>query len=306
MKKVLISVMMLALVLLWTAAVSAFVRYEDKHPKKQSDVTLTGYTDYAPFGQVEFPGEAIIGKFKTFMQPMLDTLAQENKIRYRQNFDKQNYPAQIQQVRRGEIDVALGVYHETETFRGLELVYPAVLINPVTVFMLPQRIDEVKSTDDLKKLKGVRTSKETYSDFVEQQLAAYNIETVDNSYDLFERLFTRKADYILISQFYGLIEASKLGLRNQISIAKQTLWQIPMFIGISKLSRHRKLLAQKFTRYLENPQNRELLKQNLIKFVEQAEIDSQGVVPPTFGMELPADKPLDVSGESVSIKEKQD
>ena len=78
MKKVLISVMMLALVLLWTAAVSAFVRYEDKHPKKQSDVTLTGYTDYAPFGQVEFPGEAIIGKFKTFMQRFICRYANDN------------------------------------------------------------------------------------------------------------------------------------------------------------------------------------------------------------------------------------
>ena len=98
-------------------------------------------------------------------------------------------------------------------------------------------------------------------------------------------IITKKADYILISQYYGLIEASKLGLRGQISVAKQTLWQIPMFVGISKLSRERKMLTQKLTRYLEKPENQEIIKQNLIRLVNEAEINAQGIVPPTFGLE---------------------
>lgn len=35
----------------------------------------------------------------------------------------------------------------------------------------------------------------------------------------------------MVSQYYGLVEAIKLGLREQISIAKQTLWKMPLFIG---------------------------------------------------------------------------
>ena len=120
---------------------------------------------------------------------------------------------------------------------------------------------------------------------MEEQLKEYNIETVDNSYDLFERLFTKKADYILISQYYGLIEASKLGLRSQISVAKQTLWQIPMFIGVSKLSRERKMISQKLTRYLEEPENQKIIQQNLIRLIDEAEANAQGIVPPTFGLE---------------------
>lgn len=285
MKKLLVSSMMLALMLLWAAAGSAFVRYEDKHPKKVREVRITGFLDYAPFGYTEHPEEKLYGKFFTVFQPMIDTVQQENNLKILYELSKRNFPAQVQEVRRGDIDVVLGAYHQTELFRGLELIYPAALINPVTVFMLPTRIDEVKSVTDLKKLKGVRTSKEVYSDFVEQQLQEYDIETVDNSYDLFERLFTKKADYILISQYYGLIEASKLGLRGQISVAKQTLWQIPMFIGVSKLSKERKMISQKLTRYLEDPKNQEIIKQNLIRIVDQAEADAQGVVPPTFGLE---------------------
>ncbi len=285
MKKLLVSSMMLALMLLWAAAGSAFVRYEDKHPKKVREVRITGFLDYAPFGYTEHPEEKLYGKFFTVFQPMIDTVQQENNLKIFYELSKRNFPAQVQEVRRGDIDVVLGAYHQTELFRGLELIYPAALINPVTVFMLPTRIDEVKSVADLKKLKGVRTSQEVYSDFVEQQLKEYNIETVDNSYDLFERLFTKKADYILISQYYGLIEASKLGLRSQISVARQTLWQIPMFIGVSKLSKERKMISQKLTRYLEDPKNQEIIKQNLIRIVDQAEADAQGVVPPTFGLE---------------------
>lgn len=277
--------MMTGLVVLWAAAGSAFVRYEDKHPKKIREIQFTGFLDYAPFGYTEYPDGVQYGRFFTVFQPMIDTLAEENNLKVKYNLYDRNYPMQIQKVRQGEIDVALGAYHQTELFRGLELIFPAAFINPVTVMMLPNRINEVKTVDDLRKLKGVRTSREQYSDFVEKQLKSFEIETVDNSYDLFERLFTKKADYIVIGQYYGLIEASKLGLRSQISTAKQALWQVPVFVAVSKLSRERKMLSQKLTRYLEDEQNQKLLQQNLIKIVNDAEINAQGIVPPTFGLE---------------------
>lgn len=70
--------------------------------------------------------------------------------------------------------------------------------------------------------------------------------------------------------------------QNIISVAKQTLWQVPMFIGVSKLSKHRKLLSQIITRWLETAENRENIKQNIIRIVNEAEIRAQGTVPPTF------------------------
>ena len=195
----------------------------------------------------------------------------------------------MQEVRKGEIDVIFGAYHQTELFRGLELIYPAAINNPITVFMLPDRINEVKSTDDLRKLKGVKIAHEVYSDYINEQLKQFSIETVDTPYEMFEKLFTRQADYILISHYYGLIEAVKLGLRGQIAVARQTLWQIPMFIGISKLSRERKMLAQKLTRYLEDENNRKAFQDGGARMLAEFEKNAQGVVPPTFGLEK-ADK----------------
>ena len=285
MKKALFSSIIIGLSLIWAASGSAFVRYEDKHPQKVREVRITGFIDYAPFGYTEHPERPLYGKFYTVFQPMIDTLQQENNLKILYELSKRDFPAQVQDARQGKVDIVLGAYHDTELFKGLQLIYPAALINPITIFMLPNRINEIKTLDDLKKLKGVRTSREQYTDFVENQLKAYEIETVDNSYDMFERLFTKKADYIVIRQYYGMVEASKLGIRNQISIAKQTIWQVPMFIGISKLSKERKMLSQKLTRYLKEPKNRELLMQNLIRIVNEAEIAAQGLVPPTFGLE---------------------
>lgn len=266
-------------------AANAFVRYEDKHPQKRRDIHITGFIDYAPFGFVEHPNAKIYGNFTSIFQPMFDTLAKENNWRLFYDLQKDTYQTLVQGTRQGEYDVLLGAYHQTEDYRGLELIYPAALNNPITVFMLPNRINEVQSVKDLKKLKGVRISREIYSDYINEQIKQFNLETVDTPYDMFERLFTKKADYILVSHYFGLLESIKLGLREQVAVARQTIWQIPMFIAVSKLSRERKLLSQKLTRYIEDPENQKAFQANIAKMVEEFEKKYQGVVPPTFGLE---------------------
>ena len=213
---------------------------------------------------------------------MLDTFAKENNLEITYDVQKKDFLTLVQEVRKGKLDLVLGAYHQTELFKGLGLVYPAMITNNITVFMLPHRVGEVKKTDDLKKLKGVRIAKEFYSDFVENKLKEYNLETVNTEYELFEKLFTQKADYILGSHYYILIEAAKLGLGNQISPAKQALWQVPMFVGVSKISPQRKFIVQKLTRYLEKPENQEIIRQNLIRIVNEALEKGQSIVPPTF------------------------
>ncbi len=275
---------------LWVAFISAicifraeaFVRYEDKHPQKVRDIRITGFIDYAPFGYTEHPDEVVRGRFFTVFQPMLDTFAKENNLEITYDVQKKDFLTLVQEVRKGKLDLVLGAYHQTELFKGLGLVYPAMITNNITVFMLPHRVGEVKKTDDLKKLKGVRIAKEFYSDFVENKLKEYNLETVNTEYELFEKLFTQKADYILGSHYYILIEAAKLGLGNQISPAKQALWQVPMFVGVSKISPQRKFIVQKLTRYLEKPENQEIIRQNLIRIVNEALEKGQSIVPPTF------------------------
>ncbi|MBE6444917.1 MAG: hypothetical protein E7019_02510 [Alphaproteobacteria bacterium] len=283
MKKNCFFAIILGISVLLTANSYALSISEFRPQNKHKEIIATGFTEYPPFGYSvkNKRGEDILA---SIFKPILDNMAIDNNWTPTYVLYK-DYDRQVLEVKRGNIDVILGAYHDTTLYDGIELVYPAAIINPITVFMLPNRISEVKSTEDLQKLKGVRVKHEVYSNFVEKQLQFYDIESVDTTYELFERLFTKKADYILIGQYYGLIEASKLGVRNQISVARQTLWQMPMFIGVSKLSQYRKMLVQKIANHLNVPANIEEIKQKIIQMVDKAEIDAQGVVPPTFGME---------------------
>ena len=241
-----------------------------------ADASITGFAGYTPFGYIKNKG------FHTVFRPMINDLVREKKLLINSEYTASDLEKITNAIRQGKLDVFLGVYHETEIFGGIELIYPAVLTNPITIFMLPARINEVKNITDLQKLKGARHNSEYFSDFVEEQLQSFNVEKVDTSYELFEKLFTKQIDYIVASQYFGLIEASKLGLRKQISVAKQALWQIPMFVGISQLARHRQALHNIFTEYLSQPDNLKKIKQNIINLVNQAEADAIGIVPPKF------------------------
>lgn len=263
----------------------SFVRYEDKNPRKIREIRITGFLDYAPFGYVDHPDSKVKGKFHTVYEPMIEKFKKENNLKIIYDLQRMDYEDLIQEVRSGEIDMVLGAYHDTELYKGLELVYPSIISNPVTIFMLPNRINEITDTESIKKLKGVRSEMETYSDFVEEQLQSYDIEKVKTPYEMFERLFTKKADYILVSQYFGLWEAARLGLRGQIAVARQTIWKMPLFIGVSKISPQRKLIIQKLTHFSEKPENRQMIEDNLIRMITEFESANKGVVPPTFGLE---------------------
>ena len=108
---------------------------------------------------------------------------------------------------------------------------------------------------------------------------------VETSYAMFEKLFTREADYIITSYYYGMVEAIKLGIQKQVAPAKQALWNIPMFVGVSKTSRNRDLIAKRLTAYLHDDNNIKVLKESLQEEIKKIEKQYEGTVPPTFGLE---------------------
>lgn len=284
-----------------THQAAAFVRYEDKHPKKITEVHMTGYIDYAPFGYVDNPNSLVYGNFHTFFQPMIDYVIKEANLKMHYDLQQRTVDDLVQKVRAGDIDFMVGAYYQTEMFKGLYLLYPAAIYNPITVFMLPNRINEVKSTEDLKKLKGVRNVNELFSDYVENQVAELNPIEAETSYEMFEKLFTKQADYIITSYYYGMVEAIKLGIQKQVAPAKQTLWNIPMFVGVSKTSHNRDLIAKKLTAYLHDDNNLKILKESLQQEIKKIEKQYEGTVPPTFGLEKLKDTDEKTS-EDVSVK----
>ncbi len=285
MKKTLLTVFTFSVLTVLVHNALAFVRYEDKHPKKVTELHMTGYINYAPFGWVDNPDGVVYGQFHTVFQPMIDSFIKEANIKMHYDLQQKNFDDLAQKVRQGDIDFMVGAYYQTEMFKGLHLLYPAAMHNPITVFMLPNRINEVKTTDDLKKLKGVRYTGEYFSDFVEKKVAELNPMEVDTIYQMFEKLFTKEADYIISSYYFGMLEAIRLGLKKQIAPAKEALWNIPVFVGVSKTSRNRELISKRLTKYLNETQNTDMLKRNIQNVINDFEKKYEGVVPPTFGLD---------------------
>ncbi len=289
MKKILLTIFIASALTAIIGKAFAFVRYEEKQPKKVTELHMTGYIDYAPFGWVDNPGGVVYGNFHTVFQPMIDDFIEKANVKMHYDTHQRTFDDLAQKVRQGDIDLLVGAYYQTETFKGVHLLYPAALYNPITVFMLPNRIGEVKSTDDLKKMKGVRNTNEIFSDFVEKKVAEFNPMEVDSSYAMFEKLFTKQADYIITSYYYGMLEAIKLGIRHQVAPAKQTLWKIPVFVGVSKVSKHREFISKRLTAWLNEKKNLDLLQQSLQQEISAFEKRYEGVVPPTFGLEKTED-----------------
>ena len=293
MKKIMLTIFSIILCSQAASDAYGYVRYEDKNPKRKIELTMAGYTDYPPFGWSE-KNESGWDGYKNVFTPLMNIFIEDAKVELNTKLHIKNTDDLVQNVREGSIDFFVGAYHETEIFKGLHLLYPAVIYNPITVFMMPNRISEVSSTEDLKKLKGVRNVNEIFSDFVNQKVAELKPIEVNSAYEAFEKLFNREADYIISSYYGGMAEAIRLGLKKQIAPAKQSLWRIPMFVGVSKTSRNREMISKRISKYLTDKNNIKAVEQNIQTLISEMEKKYEGVVPPSFLKDrTPEEKPAE-------------
>ena len=193
-----------------------------------------------------------------------------------------DYDNLIRRVRAADADVIFGIYYGTKKYDGLDFVLPAVIDNPVVLIMLPQNVDKVKSLDDLKKLKGAFFAQDKFNDFVKNKIEAYDVIKEKDSLELFRKLFMGEIDYIFASYYFGVAQSSNLGLRHKLSISKQAIWNMPMFIGVAKASPHHKSLLQSLMKFAEKEQNRKLLSDALANKVKEYEQKSLRITPPIF------------------------
>jgi len=260
----------------------AQIETPDIKSNSSEKLRVTGFPDYFPFG--EFSKED--GEFHSVFLPFLDTFIKEADFYVEYTPSQFDYANTIREAaKKGKSDLILGIYNDTSLYKDLKYIYPAAIINPVHVVMLPSRIGELKSVQDLQKLKGAIHKKDIFSDYQKKIFAPYQLETVDNSYDLFGKLMTGEIDYIFTTLYFGIIESTKLGIRHQIAFSKQSLWRIPMFIGLSKLSSHREYLSKKLSKSLEQKETRDKIQQHMMEIIHKIEEENKGVVPPSYSLE---------------------
>ncbi|MDD4556684.1 MAG: ABC transporter substrate-binding protein [Alphaproteobacteria bacterium] len=257
----------------------AMLDTSERERKRFKAMNVTSFIDYPPFGYLQEPEKK--STFTSFLKNFLNDYAEEHNFQITYTIGN-SYLEEIRDVRSGKIDLILGIYSKTEIYNGIEYIYPSVVNNPIYIITMPNRINGIKSTADLTSLKGGIHTKEHWNDYVQTQINRLKTEKFDNSYKLFEKLFRGEIDYIIGSRYFYMVEASKLGLLNKISFSKSAVWDMPMFLGLSKTSRDRAYIAQTLTRKLENPKNLEKINNYLIEMMNNIEKQNQGVVSPEF------------------------
>lgn len=261
-------------------------------------IEVSGFDDYPPFGYNHRQDRGI--EWRSVFMPIVDNMLLEinKKVSYQtyhQTSDKEISEA----IKMGDIDLFLGAHNQSDRFDKLMLFYPSILSNPITFFVIPSKMADIKSAEDLQKLKGVRYSGEIFTDFIEEKIKSWDIEKVDTTYELFEKLFTKQADYILSSYYFCYIEAVKLGVSHQIAFSKTPIWNIPLFVGVSYKSPYRDTITYHIKRYFEDQRVISAIKSNLQKIINEFEKEYSGVVPPAYNTEEKtpddADKKKDIT-----------
>lgn len=259
----------------------ALIVKDNNNKRVQQKITLTGFADYAPIGKKI---GTYSSTYQTIFQRVLDKLAQEKFLQYTYEINP-DYKSSIAQTKTGKIDIVLGVYFDTYIYNEIEIVYPAVLANPISVIMLPQRISEIRSIEGLKKLKGGISQQEFLSDFVAKQITNFQVTSFENSDQMFRALFRKEIDYIFASYYWGTIEISNLGLENQVTFSKQSLWDMPIFIGVPRMSENYKSLVLPLEKILNNAEMKKNIQEDLIKMINNIKRDNSGVNAPSYATE---------------------
>ncbi len=284
----------------FASAASAQVEFETIKSHSQVKLQVVGFFDYYPFGQ--YQNNEYSGVFK----PFIEYFSKYGKYILDYMPISKNYEDTIRDVVKGEADIVLGMYAETSLYSDLKYIYPAAIDNPVHLVMLPSRIGEVRSVGDLKNLKGAVHAKERFSDYVKDRLNDLKVEYVDNSYDLYGKLIRGEIDYVLTGIYFGTIETAKLGLRHQVAFSRQGIWNMPVFIGISKASFHREYLSHTLSVMLGKPETREKIKNDMMEIVNGIISQYAGTVPPTYIKKEtpppPAQTPPAKKGKSATTK----
>ena len=277
MKKIVTCAAVAFLFSVLAASAGAQVEFEKIKSRTQEKLQVTGFFDYYPFGAYE--NNVYSGAFR----PFIEYFANEGK--YVLDFlpVTMNYEDTVREVaKKAEADILLGMYSETSLYADMKFIYPAAIDNPIHLVMLPSSMGRVRSTADLQNLKGAVHAKERFSDYVKAQLDKLKLERIDDSYELYGKLIRGEIDYVLTSIYFGTIETAKLGLRHQVAFSKQSLWTMPVFIGISKSSFHREYLSHTLSQMLSKPEIRAKIKQDMTDIVNKVIEKSAGTVPPTY------------------------
>lgn len=260
----------------------SYVNFE--YSQRHWTLTYSGYTNYSPFGtykRIKLPYSGYREEYTSTFSAFAQKFFADNNIEAQLRLDT-DYLNLIRRVRAGEIDILFGAYYNTKRYDGFDFVMPALIDNHVILIMLPSNVGKVKNLEDLKKLKGAIWADDQYTDYVSNELKKFNLSEEKDNYEIFRKLFTQEIDYIIGTYYFSVAQAAELGLVGRLSFSKQPLWNMPIFIAVSKASANHKAIYQSLLKFVESKENKALFTDAMKKVVHQLEQKSMRTTPPVF------------------------
>ena len=308
MKRLFLGCMLFLISFLPSRTDAQYMVHEENFLK--SALNVAGLPDFPPFSSYENTDRGLELK-SAFLMPVINAMKKYgfsieiHKPRETGNSPEDNIHVQniILNTNDGLFNLFIGSYADTKLFKGMSLIYPAVISNPVHIITLPDTQQKIKKASDLKSLRGIVCKSEYFSDFVLRKIKSLNITYVDTPLEAYEKLFVGDADYLLGSMYYNRMMASKYGIEHYLAYSKKPLFKIPIFIAMSKqtplFSEYMKVFQTEFSK----PEFGDEVKKEILRIVEEEVRKNQGIVPPAFAKKVVENKVDDIEKKAETSTE---
>ena len=168
--------------------------------------------------------------------------------------------------------------------------------------MLPNRIHEVKTVTDLKNLKGAYIQNEVFSDYMLGVFSNLSLTPLEDADEAYKQLLIGDIDFILGSYYYQYPMILQRGLREYVAFSSRPLWNMPMFVALSKRIENKVDIYEYFRKLLTGGTFKEKVLQYIKQRIKQKEEMFAGVVPPMYAKPQNAN---DLTPAQERLKEKQ-
>lgn len=247
-----------------------------------SRIRVTTYPDYFPFGYKKTNNADSNDLVGSVFRDVITELTQQDDGPFLSYFYFDTFQDAIVSMKTGNVHAFLGAFYATTSFDDFDFVFPAVLNNPVHLMMLPEKINEVKTVEDLKNLKGVYVKTEMFSTYMLNVFEGLSLTPVENTDEAYKQLLVGDIDFILGSFYYQYVKVLETGLKGYISFSSRPLWTMPMFFALSKRIENRKSINEFFRRIILQKTFKEKLLAGIKQAIEEKEAQFSGAVPPMY------------------------
>ena len=245
---------------------------------------VTGLPDYPPFSRYIQAEQNTAVLESAFLKPMIDVMKKYKMEIYPEKISNAETDVKmlILGVRSGKVKLFIGAYSDTQLYKGLQMIFPASISNPIHLITIPDNQGKISNVADLASLRGVASKTEYFSDFVNRKLQDLNVQFTDTPFEAYRKVILGEADYMIGSMYYNRMMLSHYGLSDFLVYSHNPIFKIPVFIAISKVTPRLSQYLNAFRAEFSKPEFSHAVKQEIIRLIEEEIAKYDGTVPPSF------------------------